>query len=101
MRPALLESLFDRTYRRLFAAQALSLVGTGLTTVALARLAYELAGKGCRLQHLCPRQYRNREDGQNRDLRDNSRSRILDMQSLRNIRLKSLAENWVEIAGQL
>jgi hypothetical protein len=50
---------------------------------------------------LCPRQYRNREDGQNRDLRDNSRSRILDMQSLRNIRLKSLAENWVEIAGQL
>tara|TARA_R110000751_G_scaffold261692_1_gene360955 strand:- start:4219 stop:5604 length:1386 start_codon:yes stop_codon:yes gene_type:complete len=45
MRPALLEPLLDRTYRRLFAAQALSLVGTGLTTVALALLAYDLAGK--------------------------------------------------------
>src|SRR5690606_42066438 len=32
------------TYRRLVAAQALSLVGTGLTTVALGLLAYDLAG---------------------------------------------------------
>ncbi len=32
------------TYRRLFAAQVLSLIGTGLTTVALALLAYRLAG---------------------------------------------------------
>jgi predicted MFS family arabinose efflux permease len=36
--------LRNRTYRRLFAAQALSLVGTGLTTVALGLLAYDLAG---------------------------------------------------------
>jgi MFS family permease len=36
--------LRQRTYRHLFAAQALSLIGTGLTTVALALLAYELAG---------------------------------------------------------
>ncbi len=40
----LLEPLGDRTYRRLFAAQVLSLLGTGLTTVALALLAYRLAG---------------------------------------------------------
>lgn len=45
MRPALLDPLHDQTYRRLFVAQALSLVGTGLTTVALALLAYELAGQ--------------------------------------------------------
>jgi MFS family permease len=32
------------TYRRLFAAQALSLIGTGLTTVALSLLAYDIAG---------------------------------------------------------
>jgi MFS family permease len=37
--------LTDRIYRRLFIAQALSLVGTGLTTVALALLAYDLAGE--------------------------------------------------------
>jgi MFS family permease len=36
--------LANRTYRHLFAAQALSLIGTGLTTVALALLAWELAG---------------------------------------------------------
>lgn len=32
------------TFRRLFAAQVTSLVGTGLTTIALALLAYDLAG---------------------------------------------------------
>ncbi|WP_246260193.1 MFS transporter [Cellulomonas taurus] len=32
------------TYRRLFAAQAISLAGSGLTTVALGLLAYDLAG---------------------------------------------------------
>ena len=32
------------TYRRLFAAQVVALVGTGLSTVALALLAYDLAG---------------------------------------------------------
>ena len=37
--------LRDPTYRRLFAAQVLSLVGTGLTTVALSLLAYDLAGQ--------------------------------------------------------
>lgn len=36
--------LGQRTYRHLFAAQALSLIGTGLATVALGLLAYELAG---------------------------------------------------------
>lgn len=36
--------LANRTYRHLFAAQVLSLIGTGLTTVALGLLAYDLAG---------------------------------------------------------
>lgn len=36
--------LANSTYRRLFAAQVLALIGTGLTTVALALLAYDLAG---------------------------------------------------------
>ncbi len=40
----LFEPLADRTYRHLFLAQVLSLLGTGLTTVALALLAYQLAG---------------------------------------------------------
>ena len=40
-----MRSLFaNRTYARLFAAQCLSLIGTGLTTVALGLLAHELAG---------------------------------------------------------
>ena len=36
--------LADRTYRRLFTAQVIALAGTGLSTVALALLAYDLAG---------------------------------------------------------
>lgn len=36
--------LLNRTYRRLFAAQVVALVGTGLTTIALALLVYDLAG---------------------------------------------------------
>ncbi len=36
--------LKDRTYRRLFTAQVIALGGTGLSTVALALLAFELAG---------------------------------------------------------
>jgi MFS family permease len=40
----MLSPLADPTYRRLFAAQVVALAGTGLTTVALALLAYELAG---------------------------------------------------------
>lgn len=39
-----LSALTDRTYRRLFTAQAISLAGTGLATVALGLLAYDLAG---------------------------------------------------------
>lgn len=35
----------DRTYRHLFLAQVVALVGTGLTTVALGLLAYDLSGK--------------------------------------------------------
>ena len=41
---AMLSPLTNRTYARLFAAQIIALLGTGLTTVALALLAYELAG---------------------------------------------------------
>lgn len=37
-------ALADRTYRRLFAAQVISLAGTGRATVALGLLAYDLAG---------------------------------------------------------
>lgn len=36
--------LANRTYRHLFAAQVIALFGTGLMTVALALLAYDLAG---------------------------------------------------------
>ena len=38
--------LSNRTYRRLFTAQVVALAGTGLATVALALLAYDLAGGG-------------------------------------------------------
>lgn len=40
----MLAVLKNRTYRHLFAAQVIALVGTGLMTVALGLLAYELAG---------------------------------------------------------
>ena len=40
----MLKVLANRTYRHLFAAQVIALVGTGLTTVALGLLAYDLAG---------------------------------------------------------
>ncbi|MGW0842371.1 MFS transporter [Streptomyces sp. NPDC002787] len=40
----MLAVLSHRTYRRLFAAQVIALVGTGLATVALGLLAYDLAG---------------------------------------------------------
>ncbi len=40
----MLEILKHRVFRRLFLAQMVALVGTGLATVALALLAYELAG---------------------------------------------------------
>ena len=40
----MLSVLANVTYRRLFAAQVTSLAGTGLATVALALLAYDLAG---------------------------------------------------------
>ncbi len=40
----MLSPLATRTYRHLFLAQVLSLLGTGLATVALGLLAYELAG---------------------------------------------------------
>lgn len=36
--------LANLTYRRLFAGQVLSLLGTGLATVALGLLAFDLAG---------------------------------------------------------
>jgi MFS family permease len=40
----MLTVLRHRAYRRLFAAQVIALVGTGLATVALGLLAYDLAG---------------------------------------------------------
>ena len=40
----MLEVLSNRTYRHLFLAQAIALVGTGLATVALSLLAFDLAG---------------------------------------------------------
>jgi len=42
----MLEILSDRTYRHLFLAQVVALLGTGLATVALGLLAYDLAGDG-------------------------------------------------------
>ncbi|MDO9713674.1 MFS transporter [Paracraurococcus lichenis] len=39
----MLSPLADRTYRRIFLAQVLSLLGTGLATVALGLLAYDIA----------------------------------------------------------
>ncbi len=43
-RVTLLDVLADRTYRHLFAAQVVALLGTGLATVALGLLAFDLAG---------------------------------------------------------
>lgn len=40
----MLKILSHRTYRHLFAAQVIALIGTGLATVALGLLAFELAG---------------------------------------------------------
>lgn len=40
----MLAILSDRTYRRLFAAQAIALLGTGLATMALGLLARDIAG---------------------------------------------------------
>ncbi len=42
----MLSVLADRTYRHLFLAQVVALLGTGLSTVALGLLAYDLAGEG-------------------------------------------------------
>lgn len=41
----MLDILAHRTYRHLFAAQVIALIGTGLATVALGLLAYDLAGE--------------------------------------------------------
>jgi len=40
----MLDVLANRTYRHLFFAQVIALVGTGLATVALGLLAFDLAG---------------------------------------------------------
>lgn len=40
----MLAVLANRTYRHLFAAQVIALIGTALLTVALGLLAYDLAG---------------------------------------------------------
>ena len=40
----MLTVLANRTYRNLLAAQVIALVGTGLATVALGLLAYDIAG---------------------------------------------------------
>ncbi len=41
----MLEILKDRSYRHLFLAQLVALLGTGLATVALGLLAFDLAGE--------------------------------------------------------
>ncbi|MCY7397323.1 MAG: MFS transporter [Sphingomonas bacterium] len=41
----MLAVLANRTYRHLFLAQVIALVGTGLATIALGLLAYDIAGK--------------------------------------------------------
>lgn len=41
----MLSVLADRTYRHLFAAQVIALIGTGLMTVALGLLAFRIAGE--------------------------------------------------------
>ncbi|MGI1661322.1 MFS transporter [Palleronia sp. KMU-117] len=41
----MLAILANRTYRHLFAAQVIALIGTGLATVALGLLAWDIAGK--------------------------------------------------------
>ena len=43
--PELLTPLSDPVYRRLFSAQVVALIGTGLSTIALSLLAYDLAGE--------------------------------------------------------
>ena len=40
----MLSPLRSRTYRRLFAAQVIALLGTGLATVALGLIAFQVAG---------------------------------------------------------
>ena len=40
----MLAILKNRTYRHLFGAQVIALIGTGLATVALGLLAFDLAG---------------------------------------------------------
>lgn len=45
----MIQILKNRTYRHLFGAQIVALTGTGLATVALGLLAYELAGDGAAL----------------------------------------------------
>ncbi|MEM8688167.1 MAG: MFS transporter, partial [Pseudomonadota bacterium] len=45
----MLSPLRNPTYARLFTAQVIALLGTGLTTVALALLAFELAGENAGL----------------------------------------------------
>lgn len=42
--PEILTPLRNPVYRQLFSAQVIALIGTGLTTVALSLLAYDLAG---------------------------------------------------------
>ncbi|MFD5876704.1 MFS transporter [Streptomyces sp. NPDC060322] len=42
----MLSVMRNRTYRHLFTAQVVALVGTGLATVALSLLAYDIAGRG-------------------------------------------------------
>ena len=45
----MLSVLSNRTFRHLFAAQVIALLGTGLATVALGLLAWQLAGENAGL----------------------------------------------------
>ena len=45
----MLSVLANRTYRHLFAAQVIALIGTGLMTVALGLLAFRIAGENAEI----------------------------------------------------
>src|SRR3546814_4369724 len=49
----MLDVLANRTYRHLFLAQIIALVGTGLATVALGLLAYEKIGRASCRERVC------------------------------------------------
>ena len=62
----MLNILSNRTYRHLFMAQVIALIGTGLATVALGLLAYDLAGDRAGCDQFCTFICRQRADARRR-----------------------------------